>query len=133
MVKANTVAAAAAVAAVAVQHTLTYRRQHPGGGVLGRCSYGVAGVPGIVVFDMGLFAGGVAPATITLSCALAAPTPRGVAGVTSAVVAAGNAAVAAAAGTAIATPATVATVAAPAAVAALAAKHAPVVAGSKAS
>lgn len=125
---AATVAAAAAVVAVQVaqatpvqgSYTLHYRRQHPGGGALGRCSYGVPGVAGIVVFDMALFAGAVAPATITLNVALAAPTARKVAGVTSAVVAAGNAAVAAAAGTPIATPATVAAVAAPAAVAALA-------------
>lgn len=48
---------------------LTYRREHPGA----RCSYGIAGNPGIVVFDEGLFAGFgqpgfQAPATITLSC-----------------------------------------------------------------
>jgi hypothetical protein len=50
---------------------LTYRRDHPGD----RCSYGVAGVPGIVVFDKGLFADGVAPPTITLDCLLALPKP----------------------------------------------------------
>ncbi len=48
---------------------LTYRRDHP----KNRCSYGIAGNPGIVVFDIGLFAGSdqpgfTAPATITLSC-----------------------------------------------------------------
>lgn len=89
--------------------TLSFRRNHPGGGPLGRCSYGLAGVPGIVVFDLGLFPGGVAPATITLDVELAQPVPRKVAGVTSAVVAAGNvAATVAAAAPAIATPAQVA-------------------------
>lgn len=83
---------------------LTFRRLHPGGGPLGRCSYGVAGVSGIVVFDMGLFPGGVAPATITLSCELAEPQPRKVAGVTSAVVAATNSAVAQVTGAPIASP-----------------------------
>ena len=106
--------------ATPVTTTLHYRRAHPGGGPLGRCSYGIPGVPGIVVFDLGMFVGGIAPATITLPFAMAAPAPRKVAGVTSAVVAAGNAAVAVSTGTAIATPAIVATVAAPAAVAALA-------------
>lgn len=48
---------------------LNYRRDHP----KNRCSYGIAGNPGIVVFDIGLFAGSdqpgfVAPASITLSC-----------------------------------------------------------------
>lgn len=47
-------------------HTLVYRRDHP----QNRCSYGIAGVPGIVVFDKGLFANGVAPETITLDCVL---------------------------------------------------------------
>lgn len=101
---------------------LHYRRSHPGGGPLGRCSYGVPGVPGIVVFDVALFLPGAPPATLTLDVALATPQPRNVAGVTSAVVAAGNAAVAASTGKAIATPAKVATIAAPAAVAALAGK-----------
>lgn len=91
--------------------TLTYRRQHPGGGPLGRCSYGLAGVAGIVVFDMGLFPNGVAPATITLDVALAQPTARKVAGVTSAVVAQANSTQAAEVGTAIATPVEVAQVA----------------------
>lgn len=50
-------------------NTLTYRRDHPGN----RCSFGIAGVPGIVVFDKGLFADGVAPATIEMDCALALP------------------------------------------------------------
>lgn len=93
--------------------TLTFRRNHPGGGPLGRCSYGVAGVPGIVVFDLGLFPGGVAPATITLNVTLAEPTVRKAAGVTSAVVAAANVAQAQAAGApAIEAPAQVAQVAA---------------------
>lgn len=107
------VTAATPTPATVASGTLFYRRQHPGGGPLGRCSYGLPGVAGIVVFDMGLFAGGVAPATITVNCALAAPTARKVAGVTSAVVAAGNVAVTAAAGEqAIAQPAQVAAVAA---------------------
>lgn len=54
---------------VVANHVLTYRREHPGN----RCSYGIAGNSGIVVFDKGLFAGSTeagfqAPATITLSC-----------------------------------------------------------------
>ena len=53
-------------------HTLTYRKNHPGN----RCSYGIVGVPGIVVFDMKLFADGKPPATIVLDCALAVPTPK---------------------------------------------------------
>lgn len=89
-------------------NVLHYRRAHPGGGVLGRCSYGVPGVPGIVVFDVALFLPGAPPATLTLSCPLAAPVARNVAGVTSAVVAAGAATVATKAGKPVATPATVA-------------------------
>lgn len=116
----NAPATTATATATTPATTLHYRRAHPGGGALGRCSYGIPGVPGIVVFDLGMFIGGIAPATITLPFAMATPAPRGVAAVTSAVVAAGNAAVAVATGTPIATPATVATVAAPAAVAALA-------------
>ena len=50
-------------------NTLLYRRDHPGD----RASYGIAGVPGIVVFDKRLFANGKAPKTITLDCDLAAP------------------------------------------------------------
>jgi len=49
---------------------ITFRRNHPGGGPLGRCSYGIAGVPGIVVIDLGLFPGGIAPVAITLDCTL---------------------------------------------------------------
>ena len=45
---------------VATNHTLTYRKNHPNG----RCSYGVAGVPGIVVFDLKQYADGKPPATI---------------------------------------------------------------------
>lgn len=53
---------------------LTYRREHPGN----RCSYGIAGNSGIVVFDKGLFAGSdqpgfTAPATITLDCEMVQP------------------------------------------------------------
>lgn len=91
--------------------TITFRRNHPGGGSLGRCSYGLAGVPGIVVIDLALFPGGVAPATITLDCALATPVARKVAGVTSAVVAGANVAVAQATSAPIAPPAGVAAVA----------------------
>jgi hypothetical protein len=91
-----------------VGNSITFRRLHPGGGPLGRCSYGVAGVNGIVVFDMGLFVGGVAPTTITLSCELAEPQPRKVAAVTSAVVAATNTQVAQVTGAAIASPKAVA-------------------------
>lgn len=50
--------------AVSVNHVLTYRRDHPGD----RCSYGIAGNAGIVVFDKGLFANGIAPATIIVDC-----------------------------------------------------------------
>lgn len=89
---------------------LTFRRNHPGGGPLGRCSYGVAGVPGIVVFDLGLFPGGIAPATITLNVELAMPTARKVAGVTSAVVATANLEQAQATSVPIAPPAGVAAV-----------------------
>ena len=99
--------------------TLVYRKQHPGGGSLGRCSYGVAGVPGIVVFDMGLFSpetlasnGGMPPATLTINVAFSAPKVRKAANVTSAVVAAANTAQAAAKAEPIATPAQVANVAA---------------------
>lgn len=97
----------------AASTTLFFRRNHPGGGVLGRCSYGLPGVAGIVVFDLGMFEGGIAPATIVLPFAMAAPTARKAAAVTSAVVAAGNvAATVAAAAPAIAAPATVAAAAA---------------------
>jgi hypothetical protein len=57
---------------VATNHTLTYRKVHP----QGRCSYGVAGVAGIVVFDLKLFADGKPPATIVLDCALALPVAK---------------------------------------------------------
>jgi hypothetical protein len=53
-----------------VNHDLIYRRDHPGD----RCSYGIAGVPGIVVFDKGLFADPSAPPpVITLNIALQSP------------------------------------------------------------
>lgn len=50
---------------------LTYRREHPGN----RCSYGIAGNSGIVVFDKGLIQGSdqpgfTMPPTITLDCQL---------------------------------------------------------------
>jgi len=91
-------------------NTITFRRLHPGGGPLGRCSYGVAGVSGIVVFDMGLFPGGIAPTTITLSCELSQPVACTVAAVTSAVVAKANVDVAKATSAPIASPAKVASV-----------------------
>jgi len=55
--------------------TLTFRKTHP----KNRCSYGVPGVPGIVVFDIGLFAGKKPPRSILLDCALAVgkATPKG--------------------------------------------------------
>lgn len=62
-------AEAPAAAQATSNFVLVYRRDHPGN----RCSYGIAGVPGIVVFDKGLFADGVAPASITLDCAMALP------------------------------------------------------------
>ena len=55
--------------------TLHFRRNHPGGGPKGRCSYGVTGLSGLVVFDMALFPG-KAPATITLDCPLAEPKAK---------------------------------------------------------
>lgn len=54
----------AAPGTVGPNFVLTYRRDHPGD----RCSYGIAGNAGIVVFDKGLFKDGVAPPTITLDC-----------------------------------------------------------------
>lgn len=57
-------------------HVIMYRRDHPGGGALGRCSYGIAGVPGIVVFDKSLFPDGVPPASITLDCVVVSPRTR---------------------------------------------------------
>lgn len=61
----------AATPNVMPNYTLVYRREHPGA----RCSYGIQGVSGIVVFDEGLFADGKPPATIVLSCELAQPKP----------------------------------------------------------
>lgn len=95
-----------------VANTLTFRRFHPGGGPLGRCSYGLPGVAGIVVFDVGLFPGGEVPSTITVDCTLAEPVVRPtVARVTSAVVAKANVQQAQVSDTAIAAPAEVAQVA----------------------
>lgn len=68
MAKGNT-----AIEAVAENQVLTYRRDHP----KDRCSYGIAGVSGIVVFDKGLFLNGVPPQTITLDVNLALPKPDG--------------------------------------------------------
>lgn len=90
---------------------LQFRRLHPGGGPLGRCSYGLPGVPGIVVFDVALFADGKPPATLELNVPMAQPTARKVAGVTSAVVAQANSDQAAVKAEPIATPAVVAQVA----------------------
>jgi hypothetical protein len=56
----------------ASNHTLTYRKNHPGN----RCSFGIPGVPGIVVFDLKLFANGKPPATIVLDCDLALPVAK---------------------------------------------------------
>lgn len=53
--------------------TLSYRKEHPGGGDYGRCSYGRAGYKGIVVIDNNLWAPtdgkarGQAPAELTLT------------------------------------------------------------------
>jgi hypothetical protein len=69
------VAEVTAVEAPRPNHTITFRRTHPGGGPLARCSYGIAGVSGIVVFDRALFVDGVMPETITLSCELVQPQP----------------------------------------------------------
>lgn len=64
-----TAAPAPTPAPTPTNHTLTLRRTHPGN----RVSYGVAGVPGLVVVDLKLFADGKPPATITVDCALAVP------------------------------------------------------------
>lgn len=66
-------------AAPAANYVLTFKRNHP----QDRCSYGIAGNPGIVVFQRGLIKGalpftsntdlGGLPATITLSCELVQP------------------------------------------------------------
>ena len=53
-------------------NTLTYRKNHPGN----RCSFGIPGVPGIVVFDKRLFADGKAPKSIVLDCDLAVPAAK---------------------------------------------------------
>jgi hypothetical protein len=58
---------------VEANHKVLYRRDHPGGGVLGRCSYGIPGVSGIIVFDMALFVDGIAPPTITMDCSFVQP------------------------------------------------------------
>lgn len=76
----QTPAPAATPAAAAVANfVLTFRRNHPGN----RCSYGIPGNSGIVVFDRGLVAGtvpttsesdlGGMPATITMDVELVAP------------------------------------------------------------
>jgi hypothetical protein len=61
----------AAAPAATPNHTLVYRRDHP----QNRCSYGISGVPGIVVFDKSLFANGTPPPVIVLDCELAQPKP----------------------------------------------------------
>jgi hypothetical protein len=55
-----------------VTNTLSYRKSHPNN----RCSFGVPGVAGIVVFDKRLFADGKVPKTITIDCDLAAPVAK---------------------------------------------------------
>lgn len=65
-----------AASSTAENRMLTFRRNHPGN----RCSYGIDGNSGIVVFDRGLVAGtvpttsnedlGGMPATISLDCLL---------------------------------------------------------------
>lgn len=50
-------------------YTIQYRRDHPGD----RCSYGIAGNAGIIVFDKGLFKDGIAPAEIGLTCEMVQP------------------------------------------------------------
>lgn len=60
-------------AAPTTNFVLMYRREHPGN----RCSYGIAGVPGIVVFDRGLFANPAFTGNITLDCPLALPKGDG--------------------------------------------------------
>lgn len=57
-------------------HVIVYRRDHPGGGALGRCSYGIPGNPGIVVFDKSLFPDGNPPASITLDCVMVSPRTK---------------------------------------------------------
>ena len=59
----------AVVTPVTPNYTLHYRRDHP----QDRCSFGVAGVPGIVVWPKGMFANGVPPSTITTDVELAQP------------------------------------------------------------
>lgn len=64
----------ASTTAPAGNFTLEYRRDHP----KSRCSYGVAGVAGIVVFDLNLIAGSdqpgfTMPSTITIDVPLAEP------------------------------------------------------------
>src|SRR4051812_15310429 len=100
----NGTAAVNGVAAPATT-TLHFRRMHPGGGALGRCSFGIPGVPGIVVVDVAMFVGGVVPQTLVVNLAMATPAPRNVAAVTSAVVAGAANAVATATGAPLATPA----------------------------
>ena len=56
----------------ASNNTLTYRKDHPND----RCSFGIPGVPGIVVFDNRLFAGGKPPKTIVVDCGLATPVAK---------------------------------------------------------
>jgi hypothetical protein len=53
--------------------TLTFRRTHP----KNRVSYGVAGVPGLAVFDLALFASKKAPKTLTIDVALATGKAKG--------------------------------------------------------
>ena len=56
----------------ASNNTLTYRKDHPND----RCSFGIPGVPGIVVFDKRIFADGKPPKTIVLDCSLSIPVAK---------------------------------------------------------
>jgi len=72
-------AEAVAVVETATNYNLTFKRNHP----QDRASYGIAGNPGIVVFQRGLFVGATVPTSnsdpgglpliITLSCLMALP------------------------------------------------------------
>lgn len=66
----NTTQAPSTETIATVNTSITYRRDHPGN----RCSFGITGVPGIVVFDKGLFADpNNVPTTITLDIPLQLP------------------------------------------------------------
>lgn len=55
---------------VTVNRTINFRKHHP----KNRCTYGIPGVPGVIVIDKGMLADPTAPpATLTLSCDLQLP------------------------------------------------------------